>query len=606
MIWKSRTVLIVWAGLLCWPAQGCSESATFDTDQTVDAVEDASDGWADSMADLGSDIGVDDADVVAADAAAETSDTRSSWECEEDEDCSTSTLPGECKVYTCSPENLCIAAQAGDGHPCIPEASCFESGTCVSGECIGEIEKNCDDGNQCSDGECDPASGECIISPHVGECDDGDACTENDECCDLECVGEPVVCDDQNDCTEDSCDPKVGCMFTDKAGSCDDGDDCTIEDTCIDGACAGQDAECECLEDEDCLAVLEANLCILDIGCNTDDVPYICVPAAIVECDETDSTCTVSVCLPDSGECVLGPANEGELCVEPLNCVEEGTCVEGECSGGPIDCEDGNPCTLDQCIPGTGCTSQAQVVPCDDGDECTVNDFCTDEGICVGQDVNCGPIPPLGMKLTALEFEEPGFCLPAPGGECADATALVNSFISDDIDSTDSPFVMLGLFDPFDLEGDSATFSLGPGQCTFDDADNPVSCGFTGQPTAIQPVTFHKDEPCQADTAPESAPPCFSVSGGVIEIGIMQIVVPVSDASVSGTFTGMPSPTGIVNGEIAAFLSKTTADAVKVSLPWMPAYQLSELLNPDGLIDLEGKQGWKLLMHFEAASVQFE
>jgi hypothetical protein len=51
------------------------------------------------------------------------------------------------------------------------------------------------------------------------------------------CTHTPVVCDDGNPCTDDACDPVVGCVFTpDNTNTCSDGNACT-NDVCQGGAC---------------------------------------------------------------------------------------------------------------------------------------------------------------------------------------------------------------------------------------------------------------------------------------------------------------------------------------------------------------------------------
>ena len=73
------------------------------------------------------------------------------------------------------------------------------------------------------------------------ECDDGNACTTEDTCVGTECILRGnTVCDDEEQCTDDSCDSDGGCVFVDKvAGTpCNDGDACTLGDACGgDGKC---------------------------------------------------------------------------------------------------------------------------------------------------------------------------------------------------------------------------------------------------------------------------------------------------------------------------------------------------------------------------------
>lgn len=55
----------------------------------------------------------------------------------------------------------------------------------------------------------------------------GTMCTTNAEC------------DDGNTCTDDSCDPGLGCQNTNNSNACDDGDACTNNDICAGGTCGG-------------------------------------------------------------------------------------------------------------------------------------------------------------------------------------------------------------------------------------------------------------------------------------------------------------------------------------------------------------------------------
>ena len=60
----------------------------------------------------------------------------------------------------------------------------------------------CDDGDPCTeDDQC--AQGLC--AGELAACDDGDPCTIDDTCEDGTCEGVPMVCDDSNSCTSDQC-----------------------------------------------------------------------------------------------------------------------------------------------------------------------------------------------------------------------------------------------------------------------------------------------------------------------------------------------------------------------------------------------------------------
>ena len=85
-----------------------------------------------------------------------------------------------------------------------------------NGLCDGVI---CDDNNPCTTDTCDPAIG-CVNTPIA--CDDNNVCTT--DTCDpaIGCMNTPVFCNDCNTCTDDSCDPATGCVFTDN-GTCGPG-----------------------------------------------------------------------------------------------------------------------------------------------------------------------------------------------------------------------------------------------------------------------------------------------------------------------------------------------------------------------------------------------
>ncbi len=85
-----------------------------------------------------------------------------------------------------------------------------------------KIDSDCkDDGNPCTDAKC--LNNQCAQMPGAAiACDDGNPCTVNTACSGGLCkAGTPLVCDDGYACTADSCDPKLGCVFTPQAwGSC--------------------------------------------------------------------------------------------------------------------------------------------------------------------------------------------------------------------------------------------------------------------------------------------------------------------------------------------------------------------------------------------------
>jgi cysteine-rich repeat protein len=81
--------------------------------------------------------------------------------------------------------------------------------------CLGaNIPIFCNDNNAGTTDTCDPAIG-CVYTLIQNPCNDGNACTINDVNVPLVgCVGAPIVCNDNNALTTDTCSPATGCVYT--------------------------------------------------------------------------------------------------------------------------------------------------------------------------------------------------------------------------------------------------------------------------------------------------------------------------------------------------------------------------------------------------------
>ena len=106
---------------------------------------------------------------------------------------------------------------------CLRGAGCLFCGDGIVQAGLGE---ECDDGNTNNGDGCSSSCQTEVPAPVCGngtleageECDDGntvdlDGCSSN---CQTEhaCIANPGICDDGNDCTDDSCDPVLGCINT--------------------------------------------------------------------------------------------------------------------------------------------------------------------------------------------------------------------------------------------------------------------------------------------------------------------------------------------------------------------------------------------------------
>ena len=152
-----------------------------------------------------------------------------------------------CTVDTCVAGKGCEHKPGSDGATCSKGDACVAAGVCAAGQCQPGAKTDCSDGKVCTDDSCDPAVG-CTWLPNKAACDDGNACTAGDVCASGKCTaGAPVdpkkACDDGNACTDDSCDPAKGCLNTANAVACDDGNACTTGDKCVDKACKPSGAQ---------------------------------------------------------------------------------------------------------------------------------------------------------------------------------------------------------------------------------------------------------------------------------------------------------------------------------------------------------------------------
>jgi len=303
-----------------------------------------------------------------------------------------------CTDNACAKGQGCTAAPTGD-KPCDDGNKCTVGDLCQSGQCAGPQPLTCDDGQPCTDDSCAAQVG-CKHTPKLGGCDDGSACTLGDSCDGGKCQpGKPLACDDKNPCTDDACDPTSGCAYSHGSAPCSDGDSCTKNEVCTKGNCGmGQPIDCSdalpCTQDT-CDPKLgcaytptpgapceDTNPCTASDTCGADGQ---CTPGAPLNCDD-GKLCTADSCNVASG-CVhvanAVPCDDNNVCTGGDKC-QDGACKSGD----PIVCDDQNECTSDSCQKATGCSYVAvDGSPCDDGNACTNGDACASSGDCASQKV---------------------------------------------------------------------------------------------------------------------------------------------------------------------------------------------------------------------------
>jgi hypothetical protein len=299
-----------------------------------------------------------------------------------------------CRV--CDPASPHQWTLRADASPCDDGNACTKLEACAGGFCVGEP-MPCSDGEGCTIDSCDPAVG-CASKP-VAEseaCQDGDACTVGEICSFGECVGKALDCDDNNPCTDDTCDPVAGCVSVPNSAPCEDGDLCTADDTCVDGACVTGGPE-TCDDGSACTF----DLCDEAAGCVHVPSESPCCVGATSICEDGDP-CTEDLCDPGTGGCTSTPS--AAKCNDNDACTTGDTCSEGGCVGAPVDCDDGNPCTTDSCNKVQGCFHQVVAGgSCDDGKACTTGDTCV-AGACVGDDSACVCEPTFSDDAVKLNF----------------------------------------------------------------------------------------------------------------------------------------------------------------------------------------------------------
>jgi len=323
-----------------------------------------------------------------------------------DNDCDGKTDEGGCDDANACTSEVCVKVPGKDGADdtwtctfnvvagaCSDGSACTVADACKTGKCIPGAAPDCDDKNPCTDDSCEPKSG-CVNNNSTAACDDGNACTDKDVCAAGKCSpGAALNCDDNNACTADSCDLANGCSNSAKEGACDDGSLCTVDDACKDGKCtpgaakicAADDNPCTdagCNADKGCVQLANKATCTDSNACTAGDlcVDTACAPGKAVDCDD-GSPCTKDAC--DMAQGCTQTALEGG-CDDGDNCTKGDVCAAGKCvPGAKIPCDDDDVCTTDSCDAKKGCVFALNTAPCDDGDPCTVKDACSN-GKCAG------------------------------------------------------------------------------------------------------------------------------------------------------------------------------------------------------------------------------
>ena len=292
------------------------------------------------------------------------------------------TASDQCHIAgTCNPASgQCSNPAAPNGTACSDGSACTQTDTCQSGTCTGSNPVVCTAQDQCHvAGTCNPANGQCSdpAAPDGAACNDGNACTQTDTCQSGTCTGSnPVVCTALDQChVAGTCNTSTGqCTNPTKANgtACSDGSACTQTDTCQSGTCTGSNpvvcaaldqchvagtcnastGQCSNPAATNGTACSDGNACTQTDTCQSGT----CTGSNPVVCTASDQCHVAGTCNASTGECTNPVAANGTACSDGNACTTGDACQSGACAGGPApNCDDGSPCTIDSCVPATGC-----------------------------------------------------------------------------------------------------------------------------------------------------------------------------------------------------------------------------------------------------------
>ncbi len=266
---------------------------------------------------------------------------------------------------------LCVNGQACSA----TQGSCTGTGTCVSGSCV--VSHWCNDNLNCTTDSCQLIRG-------VYSCVNASNCSGSNQC--------------------KTCSAITGTCSVNKTNgtSCNDGNACTTPDTCQTGVCTGGPAP-NCNDSNACTTdacntstgcthtnMTNGTSCNDGNACTTPDTCQtgVCTGGPAPNCNDSNA-CTTDACNTSTG-CTHTNVTNGTSCNDGNACTTPDTCQTGVCTGGPApNCNDSNACTTDACNTSTGCThtNVTNGTSCNDGNACTTPDTCQ-TGVCTG-----GPAP---------------------------------------------------------------------------------------------------------------------------------------------------------------------------------------------------------------------
>jgi len=339
-------------------------------------------------------------------------------DCDDANKCTTDSCVSGTSGYTCQHDpvtcpddgDICTTAVCDKDKGCISTEKCDDGNACTEDDCNEETgncrsrDLTCDDSDPCTDDSCDPATG-CVFTPKA--CDDGDACT-TDSCENGQCKHDPkcvpsdlchtISCNaDTGECSEEA---PVDCPHDPSIPPCNDNlcdpadgqckvapQDCNDDDVCTDDSCdpsLGDHGDCVYTLNSNCTSCTKDSECDDTNPCTTDSCnTVLSIPTSKV-CRHEDKNCDDSVdctddsCDPSTGDCVHTsncPDTDNNKCT-----IESCNIYTNECSSVVKNCDDNNECTADSCDAATGeCGHDWQEGCCVSDTDCDDSNACTTE-----------------------------------------------------------------------------------------------------------------------------------------------------------------------------------------------------------------------------------
>jgi len=292
---------------------------------------------------------------------------------------------------------VCSNPPKTNGANCDDGDLCNGVRACQGGVCQPATPVVCNDNDVCTTDSCNPSTGLCEASPVPGCCDtpaacnDGDACT-TDGCSAHACTHVAIACVDNDVCTNDVCDSQLGCQHVADPTCCTDASTCNDNNPCTDDACVGNRctnvASGNCCSDNNDCTDIDHNPCTTNGPC--DLATRRCggpTPSPGAACG---TTCNPATCQGSTGS----------------------TCVPDA----PTDCTDNNPCTTDLCSDEQGCTHTPITDCCLSSSQCNDNDVCTADACDLDRNGCDHPVP--DPTCTPCSGTDPFECGPRCSTAC--------------------------------------------------------------------------------------------------------------------------------------------------------------------------------------------